>query len=97
MHIQGLLFANYKIKSKYMINEEKLKNLISKILEVKIAKITLNSGINNVEQWDSLAHLSILTEIDKFTKGKASKIKGLSNATTVKEILKLLKNNKLAQ
>jgi len=81
---------------KHMINEEKLKNFISKILKVKKEKITLNSGINNIEQWDSLAHLSILTEIDNFTKGKASKIKGLSNATTVKEILKLLKKNKLA-
>lgn len=79
-----------------MLDEEKLKSLISKILKVKKNKITLNSGINNLEQWDSLAHLSILTEIDNFSKGKASKIKGLSNATTVKEILKLLKNNKLA-
>jgi acyl carrier protein len=79
-----------------MLNEEKLKSLISKILKVKKDKITLNTGINNLEQWDSLAHLSILTEIDNFSKGKASKIKGLSNANTVKEILKLLKNNKLA-
>lgn len=79
-----------------MLNEEKLKNLISKILKVKKDKITLNTGINNLEQWDSLAHLSILTEIDNLSKGKASKIKGLSNANTVKEILKLLKNNKLA-
>lgn len=79
-----------------MINEIKLISLISKILKVKKEKITLNSGINNLEQWDSLAHLSILTEIDNFTRGKASKIRGLSNATTVKEILKLLKKNKLA-
>jgi acyl carrier protein len=79
-----------------MLNEEKLKSLISKILKVKKDKITLNTGINNLEQWDSLAHLSILTEIDNFSKGKASKIKGLSNANTVKEILRLLKNNKLA-
>lgn len=79
-----------------MLNEEKLQNLISKILKIKKDKITLNSGINNLEQWDSLAHLTILTEIDNFTKGKASKIKGLSNATTIKEILKLLKINKLA-
>ena len=63
---------------------------------MKKDKITLNTGINNLEQWDSLAHLSILTEIDNLSKGKASKIKGLSNANTVKEILKLLKNNKLA-
>ena len=78
-----------------MINEKKLKNLISKILKIKTEKVTLNSGMNNLEQWDSLAHLSILTEIDNLTKGKASKIRGLSNANTVKEILKLLKNNKL--
>lgn len=80
-----------------MINEKKLKNLISKILKIKSEKVTLNSGINSLEQWDSLAHLSILSELDKLSKGKAGKIKGLSNVTTVKEILKLLKKNKLAQ
>lgn len=79
-----------------MINEKKLKNLISNILEIKSEKITLNSGMNNIDQWDSLAHLSILSELDKLTKGKAGKIKGLSNSTSVKEILKLLKKNKLA-
>jgi acyl carrier protein len=79
-----------------MINEKKLKNLISKILKVKSEKITLNSSMNNVEQWDSLAHLSILSELDKLSKGKAGKIKGLSNSVSVKEILKLLKKNRLA-
>ena len=79
-----------------MINEKKLTNLISNILEIKSEKITLNSGMNNIEQWDSLAHLSILSELDKLTKGKAGKIKGLSNATSVKDILKLLKKSKLA-
>jgi len=79
-----------------MINEKKLKNLISNILEIKSEKITLNSGMNNIEQWDSLAHLSILSELDKLTKGKAGKIKGLSNSTSVKDILKLLKKSKLA-
>jgi acyl carrier protein len=80
-----------------MINDKKLKNLISEILKIKAEKITLNSGMSSLEQWDSLAHLSILSELDKLSKGKAGKIKGLSNATTVKEILKLLKKNKLAQ
>jgi acyl carrier protein len=79
-----------------MISEKKLKSIIGKILEIKSEKITQNSGMNNIEQWDSLAHLSILTEIDKLTKGRASKIKGLSNSTTIKEILKLLKSNRLA-
>ena len=80
-----------------MISEKILKNLISKILKVKTEKITLNSGMNNLEQWDSLAHLSILSELDKLSKGKASKIKGLSNATTLGNILKLLKSNKLTR
>jgi len=80
-----------------MINEKKLKNLITKILKIKAERITLNSGMSNLEQWDSLAHLSILSELDKLSKGKASKIRGLSNATTMGEILKLLKSNKLAR
>jgi hypothetical protein len=79
-----------------MIDEKKLKKIISKILEIKLEKITLNSGINNLEEWDSLAHLSILSELDKYTKGRAGKIKGLSNSTSVREILKLLKSSKLA-
>jgi acyl carrier protein len=79
-----------------MIDEKKLKKLIAKILKIKLEKITLNSGMNNIEQWDSLAHLSILSELDKQSKGRAGKIRGLSNSTSVKEILKLLKSNKLA-
>jgi acyl carrier protein len=79
-----------------MIDEKKLKNLIAKTLNIKLDKITLNSGMNSLEEWDSLAHLSILTELDKLSKGKASKIKGLSQATSIKEIFKLLKKNKLA-
>jgi acyl carrier protein len=78
-----------------MISEKKLKNIISRILKIKLSKITQHSGMNNLEQWDSLAHLSILSELDNLSKGKAGKIKGLSNSTTVKEILKLLKSNKL--
>ena len=79
-----------------MLNEKKLKILISKILKIKKEKVTSESGMNNLEQWDSLAQLSLLTEIDNLTKGKASKIKGLSTATTVKKILKFLQINKLA-
>ena len=79
-----------------MIDEKKLKNLIAKTLNIKLDKITLNSGMNSLDEWDSLAHLSILTELDKLSKGKASKIKGLSQATSIKEIFKLLKKNKLA-
>ena len=79
-----------------MIDEIKLKKIIAKTLKIKLDKITLSSSMNNIEQWDSLAHLSILSELDKQSKGRTSKIKGLSNSTSVKDILKLLKSNKLA-
>jgi acyl carrier protein len=80
-----------------MLDEKKLKVLIAKILKMKVEKITLDSGMDNLEQWDSLSHLSILSELDRLSKGKASKIRGLSNSVTVKQILKLLKSNKLSK
>lgn len=80
-----------------MITEKKLINLISKILKIKSEKINLSSGMNNIEKWDSLAHLSILSELDNLSSGKAAKINGLSNSMTVAEIFKLLKKAKLAK
>ena len=80
-----------------MITEKKLINLISKILKIKSEKINLSSGMNNIEKGDCLAHLSILSELDNLSSGKAAKINGLSNSMTVAEIFKLLKKAKLAK
>lgn len=78
-----------------MLNEKKVIKIIAKILKIETTKVNLNSSMQSLEEWDSLAHLSILTQLDIQTKGKASRIKGLSNADSIKKIIKLLKNNKL--
>ena len=42
-----------------------------------------------------LGHLSIITALDKATKGKTSKIKALADADSVKKIIDILAKNKI--
>ena len=78
-----------------MLNKEKFFILISKALKVQKNKINMNLKVGQIEEWDSLGHLEILTKIDKETKGKAGKIKNLSSCQSLKEIFEILKKNKL--
>ena len=76
------------------MNKEDLIKLIKKSLMFK-GKIDEKSTKNNVEPWDSLGHLSIITALDKVSKGKTSKIKALADADSVKKIFEILKKNKV--
>jgi acyl carrier protein len=76
------------------MNEEKVFNLIKKSLKTK-SKIDKNSSSKNIEEWDSLGFLSILTALDKETKGKTSKLNSLANADTVSKMLVILKKEKI--
>ena len=58
-------------------------------------KIDLKSASKNIEEWDSLGQLSILTTLDKKFKNKASKLTKLATAETVKDIVAVLKKAKL--
>tara|TARA_Y100000590_G_scaffold83476_2_gene93056 strand:- start:9983 stop:10222 length:240 start_codon:yes stop_codon:yes gene_type:complete len=71
-----------------------LYNLIKKSLLYK-GKIDDKSSQKNVSEWDSLGHLSIITALDKATKGKTSKIKSLAEANSAKKIFDILKKNKI--
>ena len=68
--------------------------LIKKSLLFK-GKIDEKSSQDDIEAWDSLGQLSIITALDKATKGKSSKIKALADANSVKKILDILKKNKI--
>ncbi len=78
-----------------MLDKNKFLKLISEALKVPKKKITLSLKVGDIEEWDSLGHLEILTKIDKETKGKAGKIKNLSSSQSLKEIFEILKKNKL--
>tara|TARA_Y100000389_G_scaffold197899_1_gene233403 strand:- start:25311 stop:25526 length:216 start_codon:yes stop_codon:yes gene_type:complete len=69
------------------MNSKKIIEVISKALG---QKVTESSNVNNTKKWDSLGHLQILASLDKYTKGKSSKIANLNDATSVKAIIKML-------
>jgi acyl carrier protein len=77
------------------MNKEDIKKLIGKALEVDAKKIDDNSSSANVDNWDSLGHLSILVALDKKFNGKISSIPSFSTADSIEKIVIELKKNKL--
>ena len=53
-------------------------------------QIDINASADNIPEWDSLGHLSVLTALDDATDGKASSLSDLSDATSVTEIVNIL-------
>ena len=72
------------------MNFEDLRKLIAKALKIKVSKINLNSGMSVIEEWDSLGHLSIPIALNKKLGKKSNQYKNLANATTVKDLIKIL-------
>jgi acyl carrier protein len=69
--------------------------IISKALEVDNKKINFDSSIENLDEWDSLGHLSILVSLDKKFNGNLASIKEMASVDSVKSIFKILENNNL--
>jgi len=78
------------------MTEKDLFKLIKTSLKTS-KKIDLKSASRNIEEWDSLGQLSILTTLDKRFKNKATKLTKLATAETVKDIVSILKKAKLVK
>lgn len=76
------------------MDDNKIFTLIKKSLKTN-KEINVKSNSQNIEEWDSLGQLSILSSLDKATKGKTSKISSLAEAYSVKKILSILNKNKI--
>tara|TARA_B100000795_G_scaffold243462_1_gene207390 strand:+ start:777 stop:1025 length:249 start_codon:yes stop_codon:yes gene_type:complete len=76
------------------ITKKDLISLITNALEAE-NQITGESSMDNIPEWDSLGHLSVLTSLDLVTDGKASAISELGDATSVNAIINILKNENL--
>jgi acyl carrier protein len=76
------------------MDDNKIFTLIKKSLKTS-KEINAKSNSQNVEEWDSLGQLSILSSLDKATKGKSSKISSLAEAYSVKKIQTILNKNKI--
>ena len=77
------------------MNQKKFIELVAKSLNLEISKVNMSLKLGDIQEWDSLGHLSILTSLDKATKGKSSKIPGLGTQDSLKKIWKKLVDNKL--
>jgi hypothetical protein len=75
-----------------MLNQKKIITIISKSVQ---EKVDLKSSSKNIEGWDSLAQLNILSSLDKLTKGKSSKIEQLTEVDSVKGIIQILSKKNL--
>lgn len=80
-----------------MISEKEVISIISKALKLPNKKIKFTSSSKDIEEWDSLGQLNIMMGLDKKLKGKILKIKNISEAYSVREIMKILKKNKLVK
>ena len=78
------------------MTEKDLFKLIKTCLKTS-KKIDIKSASRNIEEWDSLGQLSILTTLDKKFKNKATKLTKLATAETVKDIVSILKKAKLVK
>lgn len=77
------------------INKTQLIEIVCKALEND--SVTFDSSIYDLDDWDSLSQLSILTELDDALNGKVADIDGIANAQSVSEIYDLLKENSLIE
>ena len=75
--------------------KDEILEIISKALEVDNKKIDFDSSVENVDEWDSLGHLSILASLDKKFNGNLAGIKEMASVDSVKSIFKILENNNL--
>lgn len=58
-------------------------------------EIDINASADNIPEWDSLGHLSILTALDQAVDGRASSLSELSDATSVTGIINILESQKI--
>ena len=67
-----------------------VKELIARALEVEPGIIQESTRASEVEEWDSLGHISILSEIDKIFNNITERCPDLASANSVKEIYESL-------
>ena len=75
------------------ITKDELISLITNALDAD-DDITLDSTMDDISEWDSLGHLSILTSLEA-TDGKASSLSELGDSSSVNEIISILEKENL--
>ena len=69
-----------------LFNGQDLISIISNALSLSQDDVDENSGTDNLVEWDSLGHLSVLSALDEKTNGKSSDIEGISELDSFKKL-----------
>lgn len=80
---------------KKILTKKDLFKVIAKSLDISEKKINEKTNSNNIDNWDSMSHLTLLISLNKALSGKAQKIQELSEAYSVKKIVQILIKKKL--
>lgn len=67
--------------------EEKCKKIFSKVMSCPIKIISYKSSAENVENWDSLTHVQLVTAIEKKFKIKISAEEGIDAFNNFKQLI----------
>lgn len=71
--------------------------IVEGALELDAGSISMESSSENVEDWDSLGHISILGELDDATGGATADIVDLTQAGSMAEIVQIMTDNGLLE
>ena len=77
------------------VTEQEVLEVIRNTLSLQKDTLTIESGAHNIEAWDSLGHLGILSALDKLFNGEIALIKEVAAAESVSKILQLLDKHSL--
>ena len=76
---------------KIKIKEVLIYKTIAKILKTSVNNLEKKDNLASSANWDSLVHLEIISKLDKILKGAISELSQVSNETSIKKIIKILK------
>lgn len=75
-----------------MITVEQLCSEIASALEVADDTVNLDTQSVDLEEWDSLGHITILTRLDDLLDNISERLPALAEATSVREMWDLIKS-----
>jgi hypothetical protein len=77
-----------------MFTSQDLQNIVSKALEIDSNSLSDESSAENVEEWDSIGHISILGLLEEENQGILDKYPDLATAVSVRELMQVLNTTK---
>lgn len=75
------------------VDIEQLIRGIAEALEVESSKLNANSRSSEIEEWDSLGHISVMSYLDRTYNEITERVPDFASATSVQDILDLLNQN----